>query len=71
MTRSFLFVIRCIHYALRPAIDGCDEELGLQLTRRNRKCFKNEVMTYFEFADDINLFLEAKQAQGLLIRGQG
>ena len=62
------FRFRCVHYALGPTIDGHDEELGLQVTRRNRRCVKHEVMRYFEFTDDMVLFSEATQAQRLLMR---
>ena len=64
----YLFVI-VLDYALRMAIDGKEEELGFQLTRRQSRRIGPETVTDFDFADDIALLSEGlHQAQQLLQR---
>jgi len=53
----FLFII-VLDYALRKAIDGREEELGLQTKqRRSRRC-PATCITDLDFADDIALISE-------------
>ncbi|CAH1244595.1 Hypp7340 [Branchiostoma lanceolatum] len=62
----YLFVI-VVDYALRMAIDGREEELGLQIERRRSRRVGPKTVTDFDFADDIALISEAiTQAQELL-----
>ena len=64
----YLFVI-VLDYALRMAIEGKEEDLGFQLTRRQSRRVGPEVVTDFDFADDIALLSEEMyQAQELLQR---
>jgi len=64
----FLFII-VLDYALRKAIDGREEELGLQTKqRRSRRCPATYI-TDLDFADDIAVISEEiQQAQALLQR---
>jgi len=64
----FLFII-VLDYALRKAIDGRAEKLGLQTKqRRSRRC-PATLVTDLDFADDIALISEEiQQAQALLLR---
>jgi len=58
----FLFII-ILDYALRKAIDGREEELGLQTKqRRSRRCRATYIgLTDLDFADDIALISEEIQ----------
>ena len=54
---------------LRMAMDGKEEELGFQLTRRQSRRIGPETVTEFDFAEDIALLFEGlHQAQQLLQR---
>ena len=54
---------------MRTAIDGREEELGFHLERRKSRRVGPEVITDFDFADDIALLSEEiEQAQELLSR---
>ena len=62
----YLFVI-VLDYALRMAIEGREEELGLQVERRRSRRIGPKVVTDFDFVDDIALLSGAiQQAQELL-----
>ena len=62
----YLFVI-VLHFALRMAIDGKEEELSFQLTRRQSRQIGPETVTDFDIADDIALVSEGlHQLQQLL-----
>ncbi len=50
--------ITCIDYALRQAINGREEELRFQLTRRQSRHKVPVVITDLDFADDIALLSE-------------
>ena len=64
----YLFVI-VLDYALRIAIDGREEDLGFHLEKRKSRRVGPEVITDFDFADDIALLSEEiQQAQELLSR---
>ena len=64
----YIFVIM-LDFALRQAIDGREEELGFQLTRRQSRHKGPVVITDLDFADDIALLSELiNQAQDLLNR---
>ena len=66
----YLFVI-ILDYALRSAIEGKEEELGFHLTKRRSRRIGPEMVTDFDFADDIALISEeVHQAQELLQRVQ-
>ena len=60
----FLFVLNC---ALRMDIEGKEEDLGFQLSKRQSRRVGPEIVTDFDFADDIALLSEELyQAQELL-----
>ncbi|XP_078580679.1 uncharacterized protein LOC144864471 [Branchiostoma floridae x Branchiostoma japonicum] len=62
----YLFVI-VLDYALRMAIEGREEELGLQVERRRNRRIGPKVVTDLDFADDVALLSGAiQQAQELL-----
>ena len=64
----YLFII-VMDYALRKALKGKEEELGIQITRRQSSRVSPEVITELDFADDIALLSEqTTQAQGMLTR---
>ncbi|KAI8519977.1 hypothetical protein Bbelb_032340 [Branchiostoma belcheri] len=64
----YLFVI-VLDYALRAAIEGREEELGLHIEKRRSRRVGPKVVTDLDFADDIALLSEAiQQAQVLLGR---
>ena len=64
----YLFVI-VLDFALRIAIEGREEELGFHLDRRRSRRIGPEVVTDFDFADDIALLSgRFHQAQDLLQR---
>ena len=64
----YLFII-VMDYALRKALKGKEEELGLQLKRRQSSRVSPEVITDLDFSDDIALLSEqTTQAQEMLIR---
>ena len=64
----YLFVI-VLDYALRTAIDGREEDLGFHLEKRKSRRVGPEVITDFDFTDDIAILLEEiQQAQELLSR---
>ena len=58
-----------LDHALRQAINGREEELGFQLSRRQSRRKGPVVVTDLDFADDITLFSELiTQAQDLLAK---
>ena len=64
----YLFII-VLDYALRMAIEGKEEELGLHLVRRQSRRVGPVVVTDLDFADDIALLSNnIQQAQELLQR---
>ena len=64
----FLFVT-VLDYALRNAINGFEEELGLTINKRQSRRVGAESLCDLDFADDIVLMSNAvKQAQELLLR---
>ena len=64
----FLFVI-VLDYALRKAINGREQELGLTLTPRRSRRHPAVVLTDLDYADDISLLSNhVEQAQELLSR---
>ena len=64
----YLFVI-VLDYALRMAIEGKEEDLGFQLSKRRSRRVGPDIVTDFDFADDIALLSEELyQAQELLQR---
>ena len=61
--------VMVLDYALRTAIDGRKEDLGFHLEKRKCRRVGPEVITDFDFADDIALLSEEiQQAQELLSR---
>ena len=67
----FLFII-VLDYALKKAMDGCEDELGFTLTPRRSRRHPKEVLADLDFADDIALLSDAiNQAQQLLHRVEG
>ena len=67
----FLFII-VLDYALRKAMDGCEDELGFTLTPRKSRRHPKEVLADLDFADDISLLSDAiNQAQELLYKVEG
>ena len=64
----YLFVI-VLDYDLRTAIDGREKDLGFHLEKIKSKRVGPEVITDFDFADDVALLSEEiQQAQELLSR---
>ena len=64
----FLFVI-VLDYALRKAINGREQDLGLTLTPRRSRRYPAVVLTDLDYADDISLLSNnMEQAQELLSR---
>ena len=65
----FLFVI-VLDFALRKAISGREQELGLTLTPRRSRRYPAVVLTDLDYADDISLVSNpVEQAQELLSQG--
>ena len=63
-----LFVI-VLDYALRMAIEGKEEDLGFQLSKRRSRRVGPDIVTDFDFADDLALLSEELyQAKELLQR---
>ena len=67
MLAPYLFV-NVLGYALRTAIDGREEKLGFQLERSRSWRVGPEVITDFDFADDIALLSEEIEQAHLLER---
>ncbi|KAJ8361351.1 hypothetical protein SKAU_G00178760 [Synaphobranchus kaupii] len=64
----FLFII-VLDYALRKAISGREQDLGLTLTPRRSRRYPTVVLTDLDYADDISLLSDhVEQAQELLNR---
>ena len=64
----YLFVI-VLDYALRMAIEGKEGDLGFQLSKRRSRRVGPDIVTDYDFADDIaSLSEELYQAQELLQR---
>ena len=64
----FLFII-VLDYALRKAISGREQELGLTITPRRSRRHPAVVLTDLDYADDISLLFDhVEQAQELLCR---
>ena len=66
----FLFII-VLDYALRGAIDGCEEQLGFTISPKRSKRQSAVTLTDLDFADDIALLSDKiEQAQIILSRVQ-
>ena len=65
-TLALVLFIIVLDYATRQAIDGREEELGFTLKRRRSRRVKPEIITNLDYADDISLLSDQKQAHELL-----
>ena len=66
----FLFII-VLDYALRGALDGCEDQLGFTISTRRSKRQSAVTLTDLDFADDIALLSDKiEQAQSILSRVQ-